>query len=106
MYFSGCIDNNPPKNGNNNKPDAIRIVGTWNTSTPIAWYIKPTFTFYNNSTFVVETVNGTYRFINNTLELHWTEADTIFIYEYEFLDDDTLKLISIYEGDQGIYKRQ
>ena len=108
----GCINNQETDtqstdNDTDLSSDKDRIVGMWNTSNPIQWYIKPSFVFYENESFDVSGVGGTYVLKNDTLELHWNdEYNTVYTYSYEFLDNNTLQLVYIDTGDEGIYKRQ
>ena len=111
LGLSGCQEKN--NNGENEEPngqeyanDTEKFVGTWNTSEPIQWYIKPSFTFFANSTFVVGSYGGTYLVEDNELVLHWKDGETVYTYNYMFLDNNTVSLTYIDTGDNGIYKRQ
>ena len=104
--FSGCNENKNVDGNEDDIDDLEKFVGTWNTSEPIQWYIKPSFVFYENGSFVVGSIGGTYIVENGRLELHWRDSEEVFIYNYSFLDDDTLSLTYVENGDKGIYKRQ
>lgn len=110
----GCTENsNPNPNNNTTNPtdqeydsDKDKFVGTWKTSEPIKWYIKPSFTFFENGTFDVEGYGGIYIIEDGSLELHWDDEDnTVHKYTYFFLDNNTVT-ITYANGDSGIYKRQ
>lgn len=110
----GCTENstqNPDNNSTNPTDqeydsDKDKFVGTWNTSEPIKWYIKPSFTFFENGTFDVEGYGGIYIVDDGSLELHWNDEDnTVHKYTYFFLDNNTVS-ITYANGDSGIYKRQ
>ncbi len=114
-FLLGCTDeSNPNQNNttNNNTTDKEydsdkeKFVGTWKTSEPIKWYIKPSFTFFENGTFDVEGYGGTYIVDDGSLELHWNDEDqTVHKYTYMFLGNNTVT-ITYANGDSGIYKRQ
>jgi hypothetical protein len=102
ILFTGCDDKNTK-----NSEDMQRLVGMWNTSEPIQWYIKPSFTFYKNQSFAVDKISGTYNIIDDSLVLTWNdEYQTELIYDYQFMDNDTLTLTYKASDDQGIYIRQ
>lgn len=110
----GCTENstqNPDNNSTNPTDqeydsDKDKFVGTWNTSEPIKWYIKPSFTFFENGTFDVEGYGGIYIVDDGSLELHWNDEDnTVHKYTYFFLDNNTVS-ITYANGDSGIYNRQ
>jgi hypothetical protein len=104
VFFTGCDE---PNTNHSSSEDVQRFVGMWNTSEPIQWYIKPSFTFYENQSFAVDKISGTYDIINDSLILTWNdEQQTELIYGYHFMDNDTVDLTYIASGDQGIYKRQ
>ena len=105
LSLAGCDE--PHSNGNNVSEEMQRFVGTWNTKEPIQWYIKPSFTFYANQSFVVGDAGGTYRIQNNTLILTWNDKyQTVYEYDYTFLDNTTVELTYIPTDDKGIYMRQ
>ncbi|MEF8848781.1 MAG: hypothetical protein V5A68_06575 [Candidatus Thermoplasmatota archaeon] len=104
--FSGCTENKNVNGNGDKKGDLEKFVGTWNTSNPIQWYIKPSFIFYENGSFAVGSYGGTYMVKDGKLELHWRDSETVYIYNYSFLDEDTLELTYIENGDKGIYNRQ
>lgn len=100
----GCTEKNNPEY----KDDTEKFVGTWNTSNPIQWYIKPSFIFLANGSFVVGNYGGTY-IVNEgegTLALHWRDGESIYTYSYLFSDNNTLSLTYLENEDNGIYKRQ
>lgn len=110
----GCTENstqNPDNNSTNPTDqeydsDKDKFVGTWNTSEPIKWYIKPSFTFFENGTFDVEGYGGIYIVDDGSLELHWNDEDnTVHKYTFFFLDNNTVS-ITYANGDSGIYNRQ
>lgn len=104
--LSGCTTDDK-NNLDPSSSDSERFVGTWSTSEPIQWHIKPSFTFYSNQTFYVQNLGGTYTAENNTLALHWdTEDNVVYEYTYTFLDEDTVELTSISTGDKGLYTRE
>lgn len=102
VFLTGCDEQNTQ-----NSEDMKRFIGMWNTSEPIQWYIKPSFTFYENQSFAVDKISGTYDIINDSLVLTWNdEYQTELIYDYLFLDNETVELTYISSGDQGIYIKQ
>lgn len=106
LSLTGCDE--PYSNGDDNVSEEMqRFVGTWNTSEPIQWYIKPSFTFYENGSFVVGDAGGTYRIENKTLLLTWNDKyQTVYEYDYTFLDNNTVELMYIPTEDKGTYTRQ
>ncbi|MDG6218129.1 MAG: hypothetical protein QCI00_01660 [Candidatus Thermoplasmatota archaeon] len=102
--FSGCTDNDN-SSIDPSTSDTEKFIGTWNTTQPIQWYIKPSFTFFSNQSFLVQTTWGTYSAMDNTLVLTW-ETNDITNYSYSFLDDNTVELTYINTGDTGVYTRQ
>lgn len=102
LGLSGCTE----QNDSNGIDDTEKFFGTWNTSDPIQWYIKPSFTFFENGSFIVQNYGGTFIASNGKLELHWEDGENIYIYSYVFLDDNTLSLTYLETQDNGIYKRQ
>jgi hypothetical protein len=107
-FLLGCTEETNTNNNTDKEYDSDKdkFVGTWNTSEPIKWYIKPSFTFFENGTFDVEGYGGTYSVDDGSLELHWDDEDqTVHKYTYMFLDNNTVT-ITYANGDNGIYKRQ
>ncbi len=105
----GCIEENKPNGNQQNHDyanDAEKFVGTWNTSNPIQWHIKPHFIFYENGSFTVQDYGGTYEVDDGLLQLYWEDGVNIYNYSYVFLDDNTVRLTYINSGDEGLYKRQ
>ena len=102
--FSGCTVNDD-SSLDPSSSDTEKFIGTWNTTQPIQWYIKPSFTFFSNQSFLVQTTWGTYSAMNNTLVLTW-ETNDIWNYSYLFLNDNTVELTYINTGDTGLYTRQ
>lgn len=102
--FSGCTVTDD-SSLDPSSSDTTKFIGTWSTTQPIQWYIKPSFTFFSNQSFLVQTTWGTYSAMNNTLVLTW-ETNDIWNYSYSFLDTNTVELTYINTGDTGVYTRQ
>jgi hypothetical protein len=106
LSLTGC-DEQKHNGGQIASEEMQRFEGTWTTTQPIQWYIKPSFTFYDNQSFVVGDASGRYRIENNTLILTWNDKyQTVYEYDYTFLDNNTVELTYIPTEDTGTYTRQ
>ena len=78
----------------------------WNTTEPIFWYIKPSFSFLSDGSFIVGLNGGTYEIEENKLVLYWQDGESIFTYNYSFINNDTVNITHIDSNTFGIYTRQ
>ena len=102
FIFAGCVE----KNNTYNNSDKEKFVGMWNTTEPIYWYIKPSFSFLTNGSFIVGLNGGTYNIVYDKLVLYWKDGESIFNYDYTFLDNNTVNITHIDSKTSGIYIRQ
>ena len=107
LFLYGCTEPNVNNgNGNNGAEYDELIIGLWNTTEPIPWYIKPEFEFFADKRFDVQGFGGTYAIDKETLTLTWDDQGKTFVYDYEFIDQDTLRLTYLDTNDSGIYTRK